>query len=283
MALAGPQSGQQASSQNGPASGGPAGGTATFSMMGGFMREMAFANAGSRDRGRDGGGGSSGGGSSGGGSGGWGGEPGFYFDEWLGLWVDVLVTNTQVSFLLYEDEAKTLPAGSIVSSFPEAPEVYPQTYSSTYQILAGMLTGSHGTYQLTMDSELIGSMSYENVYPHYGKDQGSSHWDENEYTWSGKYEDGSGFRSENSGTFRSDGSGLTSSEDSLGYRSRFTYRADGTGEGLIEGPDPGLPATITWDAEGNVRIRWADGTIEEFNWFWCVEGAMGTGVVQSGG
>ncbi|MCW5942355.1 MAG: hypothetical protein KIS66_08995 [Fimbriimonadaceae bacterium] len=271
MALSGAQSPFQADRRNGAANGGPEGGNATFSMMGGFMRHVAFTNAGvpRPDDGDDGG-------SSGGGTG-WGGEPGFYFDEWLGLWVDVQITETRVAFLLYEDEARARPAGSIVSTFPADPAVFPQTYASTYEIRAGFLNGSHGSYEVTLESEIAGTMAYENTYPGFGKDQGAARWDASGSTWSSRYEEEAGFWSSDSGTFLADGSGTTLSENAWGYRLRFEYHADGSGAGRIEGPDPGLPATVTWDAEGNGRIVWADGTVETFNWGWCVAGSTGTG------
>ena len=40
------------------------------------------------------------------------------------------------------------------------------------------------------------------------------------------------------------------------------YRADGSGHGRITGPDPGLPATIDWDAQGNTTVVYADGSSE---------------------
>lgn len=270
LALSGVQSPFQASMHNGDAGGGPAGGNGTFSMMGGFMRQVALANAGVVRP-------SDGDGDSGGGGTGWGGEPGFYFDEWLGLWVDVQITETRVAFLLYEDEAKTRPAGSIVSTFPADPDVYPQTYASTYEILSGMMRGSHGAYEVRLDTEASGSMTYENTYPGFGHDRGSAQWDASGSTWSSRYEEESGFWSSDSGTFLADGSGSMLSENAWGYRLSFTYHADGSGAGRIEGPDPGLPATITWDAEGNGRIVWADGTVETFNWGWCVAGSAGGG------
>jgi len=108
---------------------------------------------------------------------------------------------------------------------------------------------------------------------HQRHDEGEARWENGEYTWSNRYEGSDGSWSRSSGAFASDGSGTMRYEDSLGYRTTFQYNSDGSGQGRIEGPDPRLPAVITWDAEGNVRIEWADGMVEEFNWF-------STGVVQ---
>ena len=49
-------------------------------------------------------------------------------------------------------------------------------------------------------------------------------------------------------------------DSSDGYTSDYTYRSDGSGFARINGPAPGLPATIVWDTFGNTTITYADGT-----------------------
>ena len=52
--------------------------------------------------------------------------------------------------------------------------------------------------------------------------------------------------------------------------------------GVIEGPDPGLPAKVTWTPEGHYRIEYADGTVEEFD-MWGIMGGLGYGTSGGGG
>jgi hypothetical protein len=75
-----------------------------------------------------------------------------------------------------------------------------------------------------------------------------------------------------------DGSGSSLVESSDGYKSTFMFNSDGSGNAKIEGSDPLLPALIKWDAEGNVEIRYADGTVEKYNrWSWFGGGSSDDG------
>lgn len=273
LTLSGAQSGRMASLMNGAP-----GMSRGASMLGGFFRAASLAAralaAGSE-------------GSSGGGGSdpepGWDGSPGFYYDEWLGLWVEVEETPSSSTFRLYEDEGKTKPAGLIVSTWPADWGVYPQRHTYAYQITAGLMAGSTGTTEVVLESEAVGGMTYDHTWAGGWKSRGSAAWRAGKYSWNNRSEEPGGFWSVDTGEFADDGSGTSYSENSLGYRSRFVFYADGSGKGTIEGPDAGLPATITWDAEGHVRIVWADGTVEEYNWYGCVEAAAGEVPGGSGG
>lgn len=190
-------------------------------------------------------------------------NPGFYFDYYLGLWVEVQETTEKSTYLLYEDEAKTIAAGSIVTSYPADWNVFPQVYSSTFEFTAGYLAGSHGSSENIQNADGSGRSRYENVYADGWKDKGASSWSgRGDYSWTSRTEAGPGEWTEGAGTFRADGSGGTRHTTSEGYRSEYTYNRDGSGRGRITGPDPGLPVTISWDAYGNTTIRYADGTVE---------------------
>lgn len=239
---------------------------ASFSMLGGFLRDAGLTNAGVTRRDPT---------TGSGGSNGWVGGSGHYFDEWLGLWVDAQFSGNRATFALFVDEAMTRPAGSLVSEFPTDPGHFPQECRSRHEILAGLLAGSRGFYEMTFQTETEGSMRWQNSNPDEGTDEGSATWNGNEYGWANSYRGQDGFWSNDSGTFGADGSGSARSVNSWGYRNQFTYLADGSASGVMEGPDAGLPAQISWDANGRGRIRWADGTVEEFDWAWCVAGANG--------
>ena len=112
--------------------------------------------------------------------------PTFYYDDYLGLWVDITDTPTSSTFALYEDEAKTKPAGSIVTTFPTG-DTFPQIFTSHYTYTAGTQAGSHGDYNNTVNQDGSGSSSYLDVYVDGGKDQGSSQWTAGgDYTWTGR-------------------------------------------------------------------------------------------------
>lgn len=216
------------------------------------------------------------------------GDPNFYFDDFLGLWVQFTDTTTQTIYLLFMDQAKTQPAGSIVTTFPAA-DADPQVFSSDYTFTAGLLAGSHGSYKTTISSDGSGSSSYDDSSPDGWSGSGESTWRANgDYTWSSRTTIPGGISSNDRGTFHADGSGFTHSDASDGFVSDFTYRADGSGFGKVSGPAAGLPASIAWDAMGNTTITYADGTVDHFNaWFIgpsdggvAVSGSSGSGTAN---
>lgn len=189
--------------------------------------------------------------------------PTFYFDYYLGLWVQTDDSGGSSNYLLYEDEAKTKSAGHITTINPTDWETYPQVYSSSYAFTSGYLAGSHGSSENVTNADYSGSSQYGNVYSDGWKDKGTSHWTaQGDFTWSSRTDGTNGEWSEDVGTFLSDGSGGTRLSSSDGYKSDYRYSSDGSGHGKITGPDPGLPVTISWDAYGNTTIVYADGSTE---------------------
>ena len=205
----------------------------------------------------------------------------FYFDDWLGLWTQVVNLTSGTRYDLYLDQAKTLPAGSMQTTFPADTSVFPQVYASSFTYTAGLLTGSHGSYNTTLTSDSAGHSDYEYVGADGSKDTGSSLWDANgESTWKDRSEQPDHSFTAYAGTFHADGSGTTHSESSDGYVTDYTYNADGSGKGHIAGKQSGLPAVIVWDALGNTTIRYADGTTETYNAWTSVDTV---GLTNSGG
>jgi hypothetical protein len=191
----------------------------------------------------------------------------FYFDYWMGLWVEIKDTGTTSGYYFYEDEAKTKPAGQMVSSWPADLSIYPQQWSTQYEITAGLMKGWKGAYNTIFQADSSGSSDYNNETSDGWKSNGRSRWTAaGDYTWTDHTEDGRGYWSNSSGTFRANGTGGTRTESSDGYSSETIFNSDGSGRTRLNGPDPGLPATIVWDAQGNVTITWADGTVERYNW-----------------
>lgn len=208
-------------------------------------------------------------------SGGGGEEPTIYFDEYLGLWVEWSEEGNTFSTNLYEDEAKTKPAGSFVNTFTEN-----GNFTSTFSITAGPFAGAHGVYETVVGSDGASSeTTYDNTWPTWGHDEGTASWSENGSAWHHRSELPNDAWFESDGAFNANGSGTASGSDSRGYHYSFTYNADGSGRGRVEGPDAGLPCTLTWTSDGVTKIKWADGTEETFDpnsWFDGDDGWSGT-------
>lgn len=198
----------------------------------------------------------------------------FYYDEWLELWVQVDFSTTTYRMDFFEDEAKTRPAGYMSSTWPEDWSTYPVVWRSDYEYLAGPFRGSRGSYVSEMTTENSGSMTYDGTWDG-SRYQGQSTWSASGSSWTNRTDMADGAWYTDRGDFRADGSGSTLSESSHGYRSAYTWNADGSGRARLEGPDAGLPATIVWNQNGEGTITWADGTVEEFHWwFICLDQPM---------
>lgn len=203
-------------------------------------------------------------------------DPSFYYDYYLGLWVVVSSTPTTVTYALFSDEAKTQSAGSIVTTQPTDYDVYPQVYDSSYSFTAGYLAGSHGTSKNTTNADGSFSGTYDNVYSDGSSDKGQSNGSAiGDFSWQSRT-DGPASKewTQGAGTFRADGSGGTRFSTSDGYSADYIYNRDGSGQGHIKGSDPGMPVTITWDAYGNTTIKYADGSIEQYNAYSYYDGGV---------
>ena len=210
-------------------------------------------------------------------------ESSFYYDEFLGLWVDFNSTETSVTSALYEDQAKTKPAGTISSTFPATYDpTADYAYASDYSFTAGTLKGSKGSYSTTFKADGSGTSTYFDTQPDGSKSAGSSQTNaDGSSTWTSAYRSATGLSSNDSGSFFADGSGKSHFDSSDGYITDYAYHADGSGSGKIAGPDPGLPATIVWDNMGNVTITYADGSVEKFN-AWVVTDIFPTEPLPAG-
>jgi hypothetical protein len=187
----------------------------------------------------------------------------FYYDYFLGLWVDVTTTPGKVTYSLYVDQAKTTSAGQIQTIQPTDYNTFPQTYSSSYTFTAGALAGSQGSAQNVTNADYSGTATYSDTYADGSKDSGSSSWSgQGDYSWQSRSDLSDGSWTQSTGSWRADGSGGTKTSSSDGYSAVYVYNSDGSGNAHISGPDPGLPATIVWDAYGNTTITYADGTVE---------------------
>lgn len=193
-----------------------------------------------------------------------GGGVSFYYDDYLGLWADMESSDTSYTVSLYEDEAKSVPAGSFHSTFPSGWDTYPYAMDSSFEITAGNFNGAHGHYSMLISSENKGHSSFETVWPTFGTDTGETSWDNGSSDW--KYEshvDDQWWKGE--GSFSPNGSGSSAFSSSAGYTASYVYHSEGSGSGRVTGPDPGLPATIMWSSTGHVKIVYADGSVEEWD------------------
>ncbi len=190
----------------------------------------------------------------------------FYKDFYLDLWVQLDDSVTETRYAFFEDEAKTVPAGSIVSKRPDYyvyPVPFPQVTESVYEILAGPLKNTHGFSRSTTQENYASQSAYENIYADGWQDRGgSTTTGRGDYTWFSRTQTPDGKWVEATGSFRSDGSGGTRLTTSDGDVADYTFQANGSGRGTITGTGDGLPVTLLWDNQGNTTVRYADGTIE---------------------
>ena len=68
-------------------------------------------------------------------------------------------------------------------------------------------------------------------------------------------------------TFAADGTSRVTYDSQSEFQYTLEYRADRSGTGTVTGDDILLPATITWDADGNGSITFADQVKVSFTGF----------------
>ena len=202
-------------------------------------------------------------GSGDGGSGSVGSGATFYYDEWLALWVDTTVnTSTTYHQNFYEDQAKTLPAGSLDSASSDW-SVYPVTGSYHFVCTAGSLKGTSSDSTFTYNANYSGAFHYSSVTSDGWKYKGDSvNNADGSSSWTNRTDSPDGTYSTDTGTFHSDGSSVTKTTASDGYTVEYVNNADGSATGKITGSFAGLPATIVRDTTGKTTITYTDGTVD---------------------
>ncbi|MDX1933712.1 MAG: hypothetical protein SFU56_14030 [Capsulimonadales bacterium] len=189
----------------------------------------------------------------------------FYYDFFLGLWVEITNEPGKQTYSLFVDEGKTRTAGRIVTTHPTDYSIYPQTYESSYSFTEGTLAGTGGRSLNVLNADGSGRSDYEHRFSDGSKESGVSSWTGNgDSTGKSRWDSADGNWSESVSSWRADGSGGTRFTGSDGYTAEYLYHADGSGRARITGPDPGLPVTIVWDIYGNTTVTYADGSVDYF-------------------
>ncbi len=199
-----------------------------------------------------------------------------YFDPYFGLWSLTTGDINQYATTYYLDEALTQEAGTGLSTWSSTEES--TEGSSEIRILAGPTAGytQTSTYRYSA-TDFSGEYSSQVVHPSLGTSTDVGQWDGlGNGTYSSRWSKDNQ-ETEFTGCYSADGSWQTTNSQSDGFRFTLTGLADGSGSGEMVGPDPLLPATIVWDAEGNGTITWADGSTSDVSWFGIGGGATAGG------
>ena len=211
-----------------------------------------------------------------------GGNPVWYFDWFLGLWVLVTEEPGRSRYDLYVDEEKTNPAGHMETIWPVDWEAYPQEWSSTYEFTQGTMAGTSGTWKTNSSADGSGSSKGEHRWSDGSTQSSESLWTSmGDSSWKSRSEGPGTWWNESAGTFRHDGSGGMRHEDADGYLVVYVYNRDGSGRATFSGPEKDLPVVITWDGRGDAWITYADGRRERIDGWWG--GWWGRPILYGGG
>jgi hypothetical protein len=188
------------------------------------------------------------------------------YDSRLGLWVVTTVTLTSYTRTFYQDKAETEPAGSADYTL----DVSTHTLSGKISITAGKDAGLTGTYTATQNGSTITGnealtlpsgttiVSQFTVTINGASSSGTA---TETVTEAGGYSETSTIVRNSNQTFK-----ITAS-DSNGYSSTLNFNADYSGTGTVNGPFPGLPATVVWNSVGTGTVTFAGGiTLSFTNW-----------------
>jgi hypothetical protein len=188
------------------------------------------------------------------------------YDSRLGLWVVTKITLTTYTRTFYQDKAETEPAGSAVYTL----DVSTETLSGNISITAGKDAGLTGSYTATKNgSTITGNESLTlpsgttivSQFTITLSGASSSGTATETVTEAGGYSETSTIVRNSNQTFK-----ITAS-DSNGYSSTLNFNADYSGTGTVNGPFPGLPATVVWNSVGTGTVTFAGGiTLNFTNW-----------------
>ena len=195
----------------------------------------------------------------------------FYFEETLNLWVqDVFPSDTDPAgtprgSLYYEDEAKTKPAGHNLFTLPQ-PGVWPEVYREETEYLAGTLAGYREVMEWRANEDGSGSSTGEGSAAGHGSWEFTGSWGPDRLShFTQRFEGVDGSWQEYDYQEMAEGASRVVMTSSQGVTFTLNFSGDFSGNGTITGTAEGLPATITWDINGDGAIAWADGTTTAIN------------------
>ena len=183
-----------------------------------------------------------------------------YFDSVLNLWVVVRLAPSGMFETMYVDRDRTQPAGNLTYLTDESNF----TLSGSLAVTAGPFAGISGTYnQTVVASGTSGNMSYSlpagattSLQFSYKNDAAGAIY--GTATVGIAFPDG--YAQSQSVTLSPSGALTVRASDSNNLKSTFHFRSGYSGTGLISGSEPGLPARVTWDANGVGLFKFADGS-----------------------
>ncbi len=184
------------------------------------------------------------------------------YDNILGLWYKTIQAPDGVQELFYQDQALTMPAGSLMYTANDIA----LTTSGPFSITAGRYANLSGTYNEALQtSGSNGSINFSipNVattvcqFIQLTNSTGGIYG-----TCTDAVSLQSGYAQTEQVAFNVDGTQNISATDSNTIASKANFAAKSfTSTGTITGSDPGLPATLTLDATGTGTVKFVDGTV----------------------
>jgi hypothetical protein len=189
---------------------------------------------------------------------------GVVFDPTLGLWYTIQIAPDGTFEKMYQDKAKTMPAGSLAYTVNDAA----LTLSGTFSVNLGPYGGLNGTYLQSLQSVgWNGSIAFTNSAVGTTDSQFEIKTSSTG-GYVGKATNGvalqSGYTQTEVVAWPGDGTFTATTTDSNACKSSFNFTATLSGSGKVTGNAPGLPATITWNTGGNGAVTYADGSTAQF-------------------
>ena len=189
------------------------------------------------------------------------------FDSNLGLWYKIIIAPDGTFEKMFQDQAETIPAGSLSYTVNDAA----QTMGGDFSVTGGLYAGLTGTYlQSVQSAGSNGSISF--AIPNIGTTDSQFEISiDSTGAISGASTVGvalqSGYLQTEVVNFFANGFSSSSTTDSNGIKSAFNFTNTFSGSGTITGSDPGLPATLSWGVGGNGVLTYKDGSnVNIINW-----------------
>jgi hypothetical protein len=191
-----------------------------------------------------------------------------FYDSILGLYATAQLSPEGLLEKLFTTQQMTTSAGTLKYTLVEANF----TTGGTISVTAGKYSGLTGTYNQTTEFDPDGTIGYEGTisYSQPNVSTGVSNVFTVTLGTSGASSGtatvavalASGYTQTEKFTYNLDGTMVITTTDPSGLKSSFNFAADFSGKGTITGNDAGLPASVTWDANGTGTIKFANGLTE---------------------
>jgi len=187
------------------------------------------------------------------------------FDQEYELWSVYTFDGTLSRINYFVDQAVTQPAGFQEKSATVESDGTVRTNASL-EITSGKYAGLTHTITATFLAQVF-TFTFDGKQPDGSRQVGTGTFTDGVGEYNTVETEANGVQRSYRATFAADGSSRVTYDSPSLFQYTLEFKADRSGSGTVTGNNILLPATITWDTEGNGSITFADLAKVDFTGF----------------